>query len=48
MQNVFEVADKVVVLRLGETVLEGRKKDLTPEDVVSCITGSRTTIGGMA
>ncbi len=48
MQNVFEVADSVVVLRLGETVLEARKDDLTPETVVSCITGSRTTIGGTA
>nr|WP_295745202.1 ATP-binding cassette domain-containing protein [uncultured Acidocella sp.] len=48
MQNVFEVADSVVVLRLGQTVMEERKSDLTPEEVVGCITGSRTTIGGMA
>lgn len=48
MQNVFQVADSVVVLRLGETVLEARKDELTPETVVGCITGSRTTIGGMA
>ena len=45
MQNVFEVADNVVVLRLGETVLEERKDKLTPETVVGCITGSRATIG---
>lgn len=45
MQNVFEVADNVVVLRLGETVLEDRKDNLTPETVVGCITGSRATIG---
>ncbi len=48
MQNVFQVADSVVVLRLGETVMEARKDELTPEMVVGCITGSRTTIGGMA
>ncbi len=48
MHNVFEVADNVVVLRLGETVLDARRADLTPEIVVGCITGSRSTIGGMA
>ncbi len=48
MHNVFEVADSVVVLRLGETVLEARKSELTPEIVVGCITGSRTTVGGTA
>ncbi|OYV34996.1 MAG: sugar ABC transporter ATP-binding protein [Acidocella sp. 20-61-6] len=48
MHNVFEVSDSVVVLRLGSTVLESRTKDLTPEAVVGCITGSRSTIGGMA
>jgi D-xylose transport system ATP-binding protein len=48
MHNVFEVADSVVVLRLGSTVLDARRVDLTPETVVGCITGSRSTIGGMA
>jgi D-xylose transport system ATP-binding protein len=48
MHNVFEVADSVVVLRLGSTVLDARTKDLTPETVVSCITGSHSTIAGMA
>ncbi|OYV41019.1 MAG: sugar ABC transporter ATP-binding protein [Acidocella sp. 20-61-6] len=48
MNNVFEVADSVVVLRLGETVLDERRENLTPETVVGHITGSRSTIGGMA
>jgi len=37
---VFEVADRIIVLRLGRRVATfGR--DATPDDVVSAITGSR-------
>jgi D-xylose transport system ATP-binding protein len=45
MQNVFDVADNIVVLRLGETVMDARKADVTTEQVVGFITGSRTSIG---
>ncbi|HEX7389924.1 MAG TPA: ATP-binding cassette domain-containing protein [Acidiphilium sp.] len=40
MQNVFQVADTIAVLRLGETVLEARRADLTPDRVVGAITGT--------
>jgi D-xylose transport system ATP-binding protein len=53
MQNVFQVADNIAVLRLGATVLEARRSDLTPEQVVGAITGTlaipgRTGAGAVA
>lgn len=41
MQNVFEVADKAVVMRLGRRVANFTIKDVTPDDVVAAITGAR-------
>jgi D-xylose transport system ATP-binding protein len=40
MQNVFQVADNIAVLRLGATVMERRRSELTPEQVVGAITGT--------
>jgi D-xylose transport system ATP-binding protein len=42
MHNVFEVADKASVMRLGQRVARFVIKDSTPEDVVAAITGART------
>ena len=42
MHDVFEVADKAIVMRLGRRVATFRIKDSTPDDVVAAITGSRT------
>ncbi|OYW07658.1 MAG: sugar ABC transporter ATP-binding protein, partial [Acidiphilium sp. 37-67-22] len=40
MQNVFQVADNIAVLRLGATVMQARKSEVTPEQVVGAITGT--------
>ncbi|CAG4915987.1 unnamed protein product [Acidocella sp. C78] len=53
MQNVFQVADNIAVLRLGATVMQARKSDVTPEQVVGAITGTLAipgtgTAGAMA
>jgi D-xylose transport system ATP-binding protein len=40
MQNVFEVADEIVVLRLGATVFSKRRAACTPDEVVGAITGT--------
>jgi len=42
MVDVFEVADKAIVMRLGRRVATLRMGDSTPEDVVGAITGART------
>lgn len=42
MENVFEVADKASVMRLGRRVARFVIKDSTTEDVVAAITGART------
>ena len=42
MSNVFEVADKASVMRLGRRVARFTIKDSTPEDVVAAITGARS------
>ena len=42
MSNVFEVADKASVMRLGRRVARFVIKEATPEDVVAAITGART------
>ena len=44
LQQVFEVSDHIVVLRQGKTVGDYAKGDVTPEQVVSDITG---VSGGM-
>jgi len=40
MPEVFEVADRIEVLRLGERVARLRPSDVTMEDVVSAMTGA--------
>lgn len=40
MTHVFEVADRVIVLRLGRKVAESDRKDTSMDQVVSWITGS--------
>jgi simple sugar transport system ATP-binding protein len=42
MPEVFEVADRIEVLRLGERVARLRPKDVSMEDVVSAMTGALT------
>jgi len=48
MQNVFEVADAIVVLRLGATVFDKRRSECTPEEVVGAITGTQAIPGTAA
>jgi ABC-type sugar transport system ATPase subunit len=40
MPNVFQVADRIVVLRLGQVVTELDPKTATIEDAVAAMTGS--------
>ena len=42
MPEVFEVADRIEVLRLGERVARLRRKDVSMEDVVAAMTGALT------
>jgi simple sugar transport system ATP-binding protein len=42
MPEVFEVADRIEVLRLGERVARLKPSDVTMEDVVSAMTGALT------
>jgi simple sugar transport system ATP-binding protein len=42
MPEVFEVADRIEVLRLGERVARLRPKEVSMEDVVSAMTGALT------
>jgi ribose/xylose/arabinose/galactoside ABC-type transport system permease subunit/ABC-type branched-subunit amino acid transport system ATPase component len=41
MQHVLRVADRVLVMRLGEKVFDGRRADVTGEDLVALMTGAR-------
>jgi D-xylose transport system ATP-binding protein len=41
IQEVFEVADRIIVLRLGRRVATFNHADATPEDIVGAITGAR-------
>jgi D-xylose transport system ATP-binding protein len=45
LNDVFEVADRIIVLRLGRRVATFERDQTTPEQVVAAITGART---GMA
>jgi simple sugar transport system ATP-binding protein len=45
MPEVFEVADRIEVLRLGERVAQLRRSDVTMEDVVGAMTGAITHDG---
>ena len=42
MADVFEVADRAIVMRLGQRVATFDIKNATPEDVVAAITGAKT------
>jgi simple sugar transport system ATP-binding protein len=42
LPEIFEVADRIEVLRLGERVARLRPKDVSMEDVVSAMTGALT------
>ena len=42
LEDVFQVADRIVVLRLGERVATFDRKQTTPEQVVGSITGADT------
>jgi D-xylose transport system ATP-binding protein len=41
LSDMFEVADRIIVLRLGRRVATFRRDTATPEDVVASITGAR-------
>jgi D-xylose transport system ATP-binding protein len=42
LEDVFQVADRIIVLRLGERVATFDRKETTPEQVVGSITGADT------
>ncbi|HEX4764859.1 MAG TPA: ATP-binding cassette domain-containing protein [Lichenihabitans sp.] len=44
LHDVFEVADRIVVMRLGRRAGTFRRADTTPEEVVGAITGARKTV----
>jgi D-xylose transport system ATP-binding protein len=41
IQEVFEVADRIIVLRLGRRVATFNQQETTPEEVVAAIVGAR-------
>jgi len=41
LHEVFEIADRIIVLRLGRRVATFEHATTTPEDVVAAITGAR-------
>jgi D-xylose transport system ATP-binding protein len=41
LHEVFELADRIIVLRLGRRVATFEQKRSTPEEVVAAITGAR-------
>jgi D-xylose transport system ATP-binding protein len=41
IQEVFEVADRIIVLRLGRRAATFKHEGTTPDDVVAAITGAR-------
>jgi D-xylose transport system ATP-binding protein len=44
IQEVFEVADRIIVLRLGRRVATFKHAGTTPDDVVAAITGARRQV----
>jgi simple sugar transport system ATP-binding protein len=48
MPHVFEVADRIVVLRLGQVVAELDPKKNVPNDAVAAMTGAASFSGGVA
>ncbi len=45
LEHVFQVCDRIVVLRLGRKVLDCRADATSPDEVVAYITGSRGAVG---
>ncbi len=46
LSDIFEVADRIVVLRLGRRVAMYRREETTPEAVVAAITGASSRLEG--
>jgi len=46
LENVFDVADRLIVLRLGKKVLDCRTAEIGRDDVVALITGGRSGMAG--
>ncbi len=44
LHDVFEVADRIIVLRLGRRAATFARHETTPEEVVAAITGARKTL----
>jgi D-xylose transport system ATP-binding protein len=44
LHDVFEVADRIIVMRLGRRAATFRRDDTSPEEVVGAITGARKTV----
>jgi D-xylose transport system ATP-binding protein len=42
LEDVFQVADRIIVLRLGERVATFEREKTTPDQVVGAITGADT------
>jgi D-xylose transport system ATP-binding protein len=40
LQSIFEIVDRIIVLRLGEVMGVREKKNTTPDEIVSLITGA--------
>lgn len=47
LQHVFQIADRIVVMRHGEVVGERKKQDTTPDEIVSLITGAELVNRGL-
>ena len=45
LQHVFEVCDRIIVMRLGQKALDCRASETTPDEIVAYITGSRAAAG---
>jgi ABC-type sugar transport system ATPase subunit len=46
LNDVFEVADRIVVLRLGRAVGDRRTSETSREEIVNAITGGTPVDGG--
>jgi D-xylose transport system ATP-binding protein len=46
--DIFDVADRVIVLRLGKRVATFVSSETSPDEVVGAITGSRSSGNGAA
>jgi D-xylose transport system ATP-binding protein len=46
ISDIFEVADRIIVLRLGRRVASFKKSETTPDEVVAAITGANLRTNG--